>query len=127
MDKSRRNFLKGSVAVGTLASLNLNANQIAANMANGGEKFVCSICEMCSSRCAITAKIVNKKGYIRAPHRSLLRATGLKDDDFKKPFIGVCNSFAEIIPGHFFLNKFAKIIKDEIRKNVCMRARRKRF
>lgn len=40
MDKSRRNFLKGSVAVGTLASLNLNANQIAANMANGGEKFV---------------------------------------------------------------------------------------
>ena len=37
---------------------------------------------------------VIKKGYIRAPHRSLLRATGLKDDDFKKPFIGVCNSFA---------------------------------
>ena len=62
MDKSRRNFLKGSVAVGTLASLNLNANQIAANMANGGEKFVYSICEMCSSRCAITAKIVDKKG-----------------------------------------------------------------
>lgn len=61
-----------------------------------------------------------KKGYIRAPHRSLLRATGLKDDDFKKPFIGVCNSFAEIIPGHFFLNKFAKIIKDEIRKNGCV-------
>lgn len=63
---------------------------------------------------------VIKKGYIRAPHRSLLRATGLKDDDFKKPFIGVCNSFAEIIPGHFFLNKFAKIIKDEIRKNGCV-------
>lgn len=63
---------------------------------------------------------VIKKGYIRAPHRSLLRATGLKDDDFKKPFIGICNSFAEIIPGHFFLNKFAKIIKDEIRKNGCV-------
>ena len=63
---------------------------------------------------------VIKKGYIRAPHRSLLRATGLKDDDFKKPFIGVCNSFAEIIPGHFFLNKFAKIIKDEIKKNGCV-------
>lgn len=63
---------------------------------------------------------VIKKGYIRAPHRSLLRATGLKDDDFKKPFIGVCNSFAEIIPGHFFLNKFAKIIKDAIRKNGCV-------
>lgn len=61
-----------------------------------------------------------KKGYTRAPHRSLLRATGLKDEDFKKPFIGVANSFIEIIPGHFFLNKFAEIIKDEIRKNDCV-------
>lgn len=61
-----------------------------------------------------------KDGYSRTPHRSLLRATGLKDDDFKKPFIGVCNSFIEIIPGHFFLNKYAEIAKDEIRKNGCV-------
>jgi len=61
-----------------------------------------------------------KKGYQRAPHRSLLRATGLKDEDFDKPFIGVANSFIEIIPGHFFLNEYAKIIKDEIRKNGCV-------
>ncbi|MSN96218.1 dihydroxy-acid dehydratase [Campylobacter sp. FMV-PI01] len=61
-----------------------------------------------------------KKGYTRAPHRSLLRATGLKDEDFEKPFIGVANSFIEIIPGHFFLDKFAEIIKDEIRKNGCV-------
>lgn len=57
-----------------------------------------------------------KKGYQRAPHRSLLRATGLKDEDFNKPFIGVANSYIDIIPGHFFLNKYAQIIKEEIRK-----------
>nr|MBP3725272.1 dihydroxy-acid dehydratase [Campylobacter sp.] len=61
-----------------------------------------------------------KKGYTKAPHRSLLRATGLKDEDFSKPFIGVANSFIEVIPGHFFLNKYAEIIKDEIRKNGCV-------
>jgi len=61
-----------------------------------------------------------KKGYDKAPHRSLLRATGLKDEDFDKPFIGVANSFIEIIPGHFFLNKYSQIIKDEIRKCGCV-------
>ena len=61
-----------------------------------------------------------KEGFDRAPHRSLLRATGLEDDDFSKPFIGVANSFIEIIPGHFFLNKVAEIIKDEIRANGCV-------
>ncbi|MFC6102805.1 dihydroxy-acid dehydratase [Olivibacter domesticus] len=61
-----------------------------------------------------------KKGHQRTPHRSLFRATGLKDDDFAKPFIGVANSFIEIIPGHFFLNKVAEIIKDEIRANGCV-------
>ncbi len=57
-----------------------------------------------------------KKGYQRAPHRSLLRATGLKDEDFNKPFIGVANSYIDIIPGHFFLNKYAQIVKEEIIK-----------
>lgn len=61
-----------------------------------------------------------KKGFDKAPHRSLLRATGLKTEDFDKPFIGVANSFIEIIPGHFFLNKYAEIIKDEIRANGCI-------
>ena len=46
-----------------------------------------------------------KKGYSRAPHRSLLRATGLKDEDFNKPFIGVAHSFIQIIPGHFLFDK----------------------
>ena len=61
-----------------------------------------------------------KKGHSRAPHRSLLRATGLKDEDFDKPFIGVANSFIEIIPGHFFLNKVSEIIKDEIKAAGCV-------
>ncbi len=61
-----------------------------------------------------------KKGYDRAPHRSLFRATGVKDEDFDKPFIGVANSYIDIIPGHFFLQEYGKIIKDEIRKNGCV-------
>lgn len=61
-----------------------------------------------------------KQGFSRAPHRSLLRATGVKEEDFEKPFIGVANSFIEIIPGHFFLNKVAEVIKEEIRANGCV-------
>jgi len=61
-----------------------------------------------------------KKGFDRAPHRSLFRATGLKTEDFDKPFIGVANSYIDIIPGHFFLQEYGKIIKDEIRKNGCV-------
>jgi dihydroxy-acid dehydratase len=61
-----------------------------------------------------------KKGHQRAPHRSLFRATGLQDEDFDKPFIGVANSFIEVIPGHFFLDKVSDIIKDEIRAAGCV-------
>ncbi len=57
-----------------------------------------------------------KKGYERAPHRSLLRAAGLKDEDFEKPFVGIANSHVDIIPGHFFLQEYGRIAKDEIRK-----------
>jgi len=55
-----------------------------------------------------------KKGIERAPHRSLLRACGLQDDDFKKPFIGIANSFTDIVPGHIHLNELA----EEIRKGI---------
>ncbi|RXP47046.1 dihydroxy-acid dehydratase [Lutibacter sp. HS1-25] len=61
-----------------------------------------------------------KKGHQRTPHRSLFRATGLVDEDFDKPFIGVANSFIEIIPGHFFLNRVSKVIKEEIKANGCV-------
>ncbi len=57
-----------------------------------------------------------KRGFDRTPHRSLLRATGLKDEDFDKPFIGVANSYIDIIPGHFFLQEYGKIVKDAIRE-----------
>ena len=56
-----------------------------------------------------------KKGFDRTPHRSLLRATGLKDEDFAKPFIAVCSSHIDIIPGHVHLDKVARIVADEIR------------
>ncbi len=57
-----------------------------------------------------------KKGFERAPHRSLLKACGLKDEDFSKPFIGIVNSYVDIIPGHVHLQKFGSIIKEEIRR-----------
>jgi len=56
-----------------------------------------------------------KKGCERAPHRSLLRATGIKSEDFSKPFIAVCNSFTQSIPGHVHLDKVAAYIKKYIR------------
>lgn len=59
---------------------------------------------------------VIKKGFERAPHRSLLKATGVKDDDFDKPFIGICNSFIEIIPGHVHLQELGKIVKEAVRQ-----------
>jgi dihydroxy-acid dehydratase len=57
-----------------------------------------------------------KKGIDRAPHRSLLRACGVKEEDMDKPFIGVCNSYIDIIPGHMHLNKFAEVVKEAIRE-----------
>ncbi|MBD3351805.1 MAG: dihydroxy-acid dehydratase [Candidatus Lokiarchaeota archaeon] len=57
-----------------------------------------------------------KKGLETSPHRSLLRATGLKDEDFgDKPWIGVANSFNNIIPGHIHLNQIAERVMDGIR------------
>jgi len=57
-----------------------------------------------------------KKGFQRAPHRSLLHACGLSDADINKPFIGIANSFCEIVPGHVHLNKVARIVKQAVRK-----------
>jgi len=59
-----------------------------------------------------------KKGIERAPHRSLLRATGIirKDSDFDLPFIGVANSYIDLIPGHVHLQKFGTVAKESIRE-----------
>jgi dihydroxy-acid dehydratase len=57
-----------------------------------------------------------KLGDARAPHRSLLRATGVTDDDFRKPFIAVCNSYTDIIPGHVHLDKVGEFVKQCVRE-----------
>ncbi len=59
-----------------------------------------------------------KKGFDKAPHRSLLKATGVikSDDDFNKPFIGICNSYIDLIPGHVHLQEFGKVVKEAVRE-----------
>ncbi len=57
-----------------------------------------------------------KKGIERAPHRALLRACGLSEEDMDKPLIGIANSYIDIIPGHVHLREFVEPIKEEIRK-----------
>ncbi|MFN8666059.1 MAG: dihydroxy-acid dehydratase [Gemmatimonadaceae bacterium] len=58
-----------------------------------------------------------KKGFQRAPHRALLRATGQirEAGDFDKPFIAVCNSYVDIVPGHVHLPALAQAVKEAIR------------
>jgi dihydroxy-acid dehydratase len=56
-----------------------------------------------------------KKGFERAPHRALLRATGVTEADFGKPFIAVANSYVDIVPGHVHLQAFGKLVKKAIR------------
>ena len=55
------------------------------------------------------------KGIEKAPSRSLLRADGLTDADFKKPFIGIANSWNEVIPGHIHLNELVEEVKRGIK------------
>ena len=57
-----------------------------------------------------------KQGWERAPHRSLLRATGLTSEDFGKPFVAVCNSYTQVIAGHVHLDSVSAYIKRYIRK-----------
>ena len=56
-----------------------------------------------------------KKGYEKAPHRALLRATGLQDEDFNKPFVAIVNSYVDVVPGHVHLQEFGKLVKDAVR------------
>ena len=57
-----------------------------------------------------------KRGLERAPHRSLLRAAGVREEDFDKPFIAICNSFVEIVPGHMHLNELGRLAAQAIRE-----------
>jgi dihydroxy-acid dehydratase len=58
-----------------------------------------------------------KKGFERAPHRSLLRATGSieSEADWNKPFIAICNSYTDCIPGHAHLNEVGMLVKRLVR------------
>lgn len=55
--------------------------------------------------------IVIKEGISKAPHRSLLKALGLSNEEIKRPFIGVVNSFNEIVPGHIGLREISEAVK----------------
>jgi len=57
-----------------------------------------------------------KRGHDRAPHRGLLKACGLTDADLEKPFIGVANSYTDIVPGHIHLRELAEVVKAGIRE-----------
>lgn len=57
---------------------------------------------------------VVRKGIGSAPARSLLRADGLTDEDFDKPFIGIANSWNDIVPGHIHLNEIADAVREGI-------------
>ena len=61
-----------------------------------------------------------KKGFEHAPHRSLLRATGVikSEEDFEKPFIGIANSYTDLIPGHVHLQEFGKLAKEAVREAI---------
>lgn len=52
-----------------------------------------------------------KTGVARAPHRSLLKADGITDEEMDRPFIAVFNSRNDIIPGHTNLDKIAEAVK----------------
>jgi dihydroxy-acid dehydratase len=58
---------------------------------------------------------VTKLGAERAPHRSLFKATGLTDEEIKRPFVGVVNSWNEFIPGHIHLDRIGQAVKAGIR------------
>src|SRR5438105_6114296 len=56
-----------------------------------------------------------KRGYERAPHRALLKATGVRDADMEKPFVAIVNSYVDVVPGHAHLQSFGRIVKEAVR------------
>jgi len=56
-----------------------------------------------------------KHGVARAPHRSLLRALGVSDAEMERPFIGIANSFSDVVPGHMHLRSIVDAVKAGVR------------
>ena len=57
-----------------------------------------------------------KKGVSRAPHRSLLKAVGVREEEMDRPFVAVVNSHVDIVPGHVHLGEMGQIVKGALRK-----------
>lgn len=55
-----------------------------------------------------------KKGAERAPHRALMKSLGLTNQDISKPFIGIANSYTNIVPGHIHLRELGESVKEGI-------------
>jgi len=55
-----------------------------------------------------------KRGLERAPHRSLLWALGKTDEEMERPFVGVVNSYSEVVPGHAGLRPIAEAVKSGV-------------
>lgn len=56
-----------------------------------------------------------KKGLARAPHRSLLKADGLTDEELERPLVAIISSANDIIPGHLHLQRIVDDVKAGIR------------
>ena len=52
-----------------------------------------------------------KSGAAKAPHRSLLKADGLTDEEISRPLVAIVNSVNDVIPGHLMLDKIADAVK----------------
>ena len=63
-----------------------------------------------------------KSGFGRALHRSLLKATGIvqSDEDFKRPFIGIENSYIDLIPGRVRIQEFGRFVKDSMLRTLAI-------
>ncbi|MGQ9718526.1 MAG: dihydroxy-acid dehydratase [Nitrososphaerales archaeon] len=57
-----------------------------------------------------------KSGLESAPHRSLLKALGVTDENLKRPFVAIVNSYTTIVPGHIHLNMIANAVKAGIQR-----------
>lgn len=69
---------------------------------------------MLKEKTAMRSEMI-KVGYEKAPHRALLRATGVTEEDMGKPFVAIVNSYVDIVPGHVHLQDFGKIVKQAVR------------
>ena len=57
-----------------------------------------------------------KSGVERAPHRALLRALGCTEEEMGQPFIGVVNSYTDVVPGHIHLRSISEAVKSGVRQ-----------